>query len=112
MTTGPDAGPRGVCVGAEALAAEWAIASGCDPRPVVERLDPTGPDLAVVRLTWPNPSGVPVVLHRIEGGGHTWPGGPQYLPTRVIGPVATTLDATGILLGYFDSVLKSRPSTS
>jgi len=39
-----------------------------------------------------------VVLYRIEGGGHGWPGGPQFLPARVIGPVPRHLDATGILL--------------
>jgi polyhydroxybutyrate depolymerase len=29
----------------------------------------------------------PVVLYRIEGGGHGWPGGPQFLPARVVGPI-------------------------
>jgi hypothetical protein len=33
-----------------------------------------------------------------HGGGHGWPGGPQFLPARVIGPVPRHLDATGILL--------------
>jgi hypothetical protein len=37
-------------------------------------------------------------MHRIVGGGHTWPGGPQYAPARLVGPVARHLDATGILL--------------
>ena len=99
---------RGVCLGAEALAADWARLGGCDPRPLVERLATPGPDLGVVRLTWQGPAGVPVVLHRIEGGGHTWPGGPQYLPARLVGPVATSLDATGILLGYFQWILGRR----
>jgi len=40
----------------------------------------------------------PVVLYRIEGGGHGWPGGPQYLPARVIGRVPRHLDASEILL--------------
>jgi poly(3-hydroxybutyrate) depolymerase len=39
-----------------------------------------------------------VVLYRIDGGGHGWPGGPQFLPARVIGPIPWQLDATGILL--------------
>jgi polyhydroxybutyrate depolymerase len=39
-----------------------------------------------------------VVLYRIEGGGHGWPGGPQFLPAAFIGPVPRRLDATGILL--------------
>jgi len=99
---------RGLCMGAEALAADWARIAGCDPRPVVERLASPGPDLGVVRLTWQGPAGVPVVLHRIEGGGHAWPGGPQYLPARLVGPVAHGLDATGILLGYFEWILARR----
>ncbi len=40
----------------------------------------------------------PVVLYRIEGGGHGWPGGPQYLSARVIGRVPRHLDASEILL--------------
>jgi poly(3-hydroxybutyrate) depolymerase len=31
-------------------------------------------------------------------GGHGWPGGPQFLPVRAIGPIPRHLDATGILL--------------
>jgi polyhydroxybutyrate depolymerase len=30
--------------------------------------------------------------------GHGWPGGPQYLPVRMSGPIPRQLDATGILL--------------
>jgi len=35
---------------------------------------------------------------RSEGGGHGWPGGPQYLPARMVGPISRRLDAIGILL--------------
>ena len=52
----------------------------------------------MTRLTWSAPGSPPVVLYRIEGGGHGWPGGPQFLPARVIGPIPRHLDATGILL--------------
>lgn len=34
-----------------------------------------------------------VVLYRIDGGGHTWPDGRQYLPVRRIG--RTTRDING-----------------
>ena len=96
---------RGSCVGAEELALDWARLAGHDARPTVERLAPAGPGLAVVRLTWQGPGGPPIVLHRIEGAGHVWPGGPQYLPARVIGKAAPGLDATGILLGWFRFLL-------
>jgi polyhydroxybutyrate depolymerase len=52
----------------------------------------------VTRLTWSTPGCPPVVLYRIEGGGHGWPGGPQFLPARLVGPIPRHLDATGILL--------------
>jgi polyhydroxybutyrate depolymerase len=99
---------RGVGMGADQLAADWARVDGCPPMPTVERLTPPTRDLGVVRLTWTSPTGVRVILHRIEGGGHTWPGGPQYLPSTVIGPVATTLDATGILLDHFAAIADQR----
>ncbi len=86
-------------------ALDWARLAGHDARPAVERLASPGPGLGVARLTWQGTGAAPVVLHRIEGGGHTWPGGPQYLPARAVGKVAAGLDATGILLSYFRSVI-------
>ena len=41
---------------------------------------------------------VMVSTNRIDGGGHGWPGGPQLMPSRMIGPVSKHLDATGLLL--------------
>ena len=55
-------------------------------------------DLPVTRKTWARPGCHPATLYRIDGGGHGWPGGPQFMPARVIGPVAKHLDATGLLL--------------
>jgi polyhydroxybutyrate depolymerase len=88
-----------VVAGAEAVAAEWAAGNGIRSGPAIEEL-PTPPgDLPVTRKTWWAPARRPVVLYRIDGGGHGWPGGPQFLPARVIGPIARHLDASGILLG-------------
>lgn len=39
-----------------------------------------------------------VVLYEIVGGGHTWPGGPQYLPAAFIG-AATHVVSAGELIG-------------
>lgn len=38
-----------------------------------------------------------VVLVEIQGGGHTWPGGSQYLPARVIGPVCRDFDGNAVI---------------
>lgn len=38
---------------------------------------------------------------RVIGGGHTWPGGPQYLPAVWVGPVRREISATGEILRFF-----------
>ncbi|MGI9390404.1 MAG: alpha/beta hydrolase family esterase [Boseongicola sp.] len=41
------------------------------------------------------------VLYRVNGGGHTWPGGQQYLPVRVVGPVNRDISATREIWKFF-----------
>jgi polyhydroxybutyrate depolymerase len=82
----------------EGIARDWAAGNGITGEPAVEHLPEVAGDPPVTRLTWSAPGCLPVVLYRIEGGGHGWPGGPQFLPARVIGPIPRHLDATGILL--------------
>jgi polyhydroxybutyrate depolymerase len=89
---------EGRAVGAETLARDWAEANGCNDDPGSEPVAGLSGALDVRRLTWSAPGASPVVVYRIEGGGHGWPGGPQYLPSRVIGPVARHLDATALVL--------------
>jgi polyhydroxybutyrate depolymerase len=83
---------------AETVARDWAAVNGAAGEPTVERLDGSSGELPVTRLSWRAPGGPPVEVYRIEGGGHGWPGGSQYLPNRLIGPVAGGPDATAILL--------------
>jgi polyhydroxybutyrate depolymerase len=88
-----------IVAGAEDVVADWAAANGITAGPAIEELPTTTPgDLLVTRKTWTRPGCRPVTLYRIDGGGHGWPGGPQFLPARVIGPIAKHLDATGLLL--------------
>jgi polyhydroxybutyrate depolymerase len=83
----------------EAVAGEWAAGNGIGSWPAAEELPAQPGDPPVTLLTWSAPGCHPVRLYRIDGGGHGWPGGPQYLPARAIGPIPRHLDATGILLG-------------
>ena len=99
---------RGGVAPVETVAADWATANGCPPEPVVETLPVSAGDLPVTRFTWTAPGHPAVVLHRIEGGGHTWPGGEQYLPPRLVGTVAR-LDATGIVLERFSACAGLEP---
>ncbi len=40
---------------------------------------------------------------RIEGGGHTWPGGLQYAPPRLIGPTSSTFDASALIWRFLSA---------
>ena len=42
-----------------------------------------------------------VVLYAIEGGGHTWPGGHQYLPEWIIGKTSRDIDANEVIWEFF-----------
>jgi polyhydroxybutyrate depolymerase len=87
-----------VVAGVEEIAADWVTGNGITGRASVEELPTVAGDLAVTRTTWATPGCHPVSVYRIDGGGHGWPGGPQLLPGRVIGPTARHLDATGLLV--------------
>ena len=97
-----------IVAGAEAVVADWAMANGIAGggitaagsigRPLIEELPMAPGDLPVTRKTWTRPGCHPSTLYRIEGGGHGWPGGPQFMPARAIGPITKHLDATGLLL--------------
>jgi polyhydroxybutyrate depolymerase len=57
---------------------------------------PTGNDTTVVTryVYGGGTNGTEVVLYKVQGGGHTWPGGPQYTYPEIIGYVTTHIDGT------------------
>jgi poly(3-hydroxybutyrate) depolymerase len=98
-----------VVTGAEEVAADWAAANGIVTtagvtvtgsfvRPVTEELRMPAGEPPVTRIAWSRPGCHPATLYRIDGGGHGWPGGPQSMPSRMIGPISKHVDATGLLL--------------
>src|SRR5262249_26477495 len=69
---------------ADDLAAWWARQNGCTEKAKIEKLPDTADDgTTVERHTFAaGKSGAPVVFYKIDGGGHTWPGGsmqPEFL---------------------------------
>ena len=38
----------------------------------------------------------------MKGGGHTWPGGTQYLAPALIGRVCRDFDASAVIFRFFD----------
>jgi polyhydroxybutyrate depolymerase len=96
---GPVAKNRGSCLSAAQSARMWHESNGCRPEPVKDELDDKdrSDGCRVKRSTWSGgKNGTEVVLLTIEGGGHTWPDGGQYLPKALIGPVCRDLDTRWI----------------
>jgi len=44
--------------------------------------------------------GTEVILCAIEGGGHTWPGGDQYLPKIIVGKTSRDIDANEVIWDF------------
>jgi len=52
-----------------------------------------------------------IVVLTIQGGGHTWPGGKQYLPERFIGRTCIDIDACESIWAFFKTHRKEYHST-
>jgi polyhydroxybutyrate depolymerase len=69
----------------------------------------TGPEVSalppdVTVRTWRGPTAQSdVQFWRVAGGGHTWPGGVQYLPVGIIGPTSATFDATAAIWRFLSA---------
>jgi len=74
----------------------WKDADDTTTGPVEDTWGPTGGDSTVVTryVYGGGTNGTEVVLYKVQGGGHTWPGGPQYLDPFFIGYVTTHIDGT------------------
>jgi len=89
---------RGSVAGAEETARRWAAHDGCGATPLVQPVaDPAGV-CTVTQLVHPSCGhATSVVLLRLDGGGHTWPGGSQYLPEGLVGKVCRHVDGTALI---------------
>ena len=79
---------------AEDWVAAWARGNGCDP--IAEDVPPQG-DTTGVRYAGCDED-TEVILHTIDGGGHTWPGG---WPIPGLGKTSKDIDATGEMWDFF-----------
>lgn len=81
--------------------AAWVAANGCGPTPLRDALTPPDEPLPVTRLRWTGGrAGAEVVLVRIEGGGHTWPG--RKPPVGFIGRSTTAVSANDLIWEFFE----------
>jgi polyhydroxybutyrate depolymerase len=97
-------GGGGEVLSAPRTAELWASLDGCAAASPGVALPPIAPPdgTAVMRKIYaPCRQGRTVTLLTIEGGGHTWPGGPQYLPAIFIGRASDQLDASRAIVEFF-----------
>lgn len=90
------AAARGRVLGVDA----WASLVTTHNRAGLPQVFRIEPDVTVRRWPGGTPQG-DVEFYRVDGGGHTWPGGAQYLPVALIGPTSHTFDATEAIWSFF-----------
>jgi polyhydroxybutyrate depolymerase len=95
-------GAGGRVLSAEASLAKWAALEGCAAGSTTVELDRDPSDgTSVERTQSVCPAGRQVALYTIRGGGHTWPGGWQYLPEGLVGRTSRDIDASRLIPRLF-----------
>ncbi len=95
---------RGKILSTAATIERFRRHNGCGKTPEKHMLPDRDPDdgttVAIDRYAG-GKDGTEVILVKVIGGGHTWPGGKQYLKPRIIGAVSRDIDASEMILQFF-----------
>jgi polyhydroxybutyrate depolymerase len=80
----------------------WARANGCPSEPtIIDEPDRRDDRTTVRRFTFgPGKHDTEVILYRIEGGGHTWPGNDTVLK-KVLGTSTHDISANDLIWEFF-----------
>jgi polyhydroxybutyrate depolymerase len=90
----------------ETVVRAWAAADGCASEPTVAETrhgQPGAPDatFTATKLVWSACHGdAEVVLWKLTGSGHVWPGAKSLLP-KLLGPPTTVIDANEEMWAFF-----------
>jgi polyhydroxybutyrate depolymerase len=97
-------GPGGDEPSIPALAAAWARGNGCEGSPAREQVADD-----VTRIAFPCPADGDVVLYRVDGGGHTWPGSEFSRGIEAVtGRTTFSIDADDLIWRFFEDHPRSR----
>jgi polyhydroxybutyrate depolymerase len=89
-------------ISATSMVNKWRTADGCQGDPSVQEMPNVGDGTVVHRFDYTGCSAsTEVVFYQIDNGGHTWPGGKQYLPKAVIGSTTRALDGSEAIAQFF-----------
>jgi polyhydroxybutyrate depolymerase len=85
----------------ESVVQRWVDHDGCAKTPRTDAARHAQGHSAT-RLTWSAcPDGGEVVLWRLTGAGHVWPGGQRDFLVRLLGPGTSVIDANQEIWGFF-----------
>ncbi len=102
---------RGQILSTAATVEHFRRHNGCGHTPETHTLPDTDPDdgatVHVQRYTG-GKDGTEVALVTVVGGGHTWPGGKQYLSHGLVGTLCRDFNASDLILDFF--LRHSRPN--
>jgi polyhydroxybutyrate depolymerase len=82
----------------------WTHNAKCKAPSPIAALAPiaTSDGTSITRATYAScVNGTSVVLYTVIGGGHAWPGGPQYAPRLIIGRASRQLDTSQTIVEFF-----------
>lgn len=87
--------------------------NACDKTPEKSKLRDRDPDdgsnVEILKYSG-GKEGTEVILVKVIGGGHTWPGGRQYLKPRLVGVVCRDINAGEMILDFFLRHLRKEPA--
>jgi polyhydroxybutyrate depolymerase len=95
---------RGAILSTDETIRRWIAFTGAEKEPKVEALpdrDSEDGTRATVSRWAAGAKGAEVALVRIESGGHTWPGGTQYLSPKLIGRTSRDFAAVPLMFDFF-----------
>ena len=95
---------RGFCIATDDAVSMWVKRNGVRAKPRVQKIaDKNTEDGCHVELhLWTGGDrGTAVALYKVIGGGHTLPGGIQYLPEKVVGKTNQDIDGFEEIWGFF-----------
>ncbi len=97
---------RGLIIATDTYMQFWADINNCQMDPMVTDLPDMEDDGTTVQVHDYAPCGnqAAVQLYRIEGGGHTWPGGQDLLPEFLVGRTSEEFVACDVIWDFFNSL--------
>ncbi|TSJ39399.1 prolyl oligopeptidase family serine peptidase [Mucilaginibacter corticis] len=85
------------------IISKWVELDKCEKEPIVTDIPDTARDgTSILKEEYRNPeNGLKVISYSVVNGGHTWPGGWQYLPQFIVGKTTRNLNACEVIWDFF-----------